>query len=113
MARAKAVDRDPWTVESKVVRATLRQRAYQLQVGGKAHSLQVKSLQKGGQSAHSGYVYKVLVRTDRSRLRINGESRAVQSDMTVQADIVTDRRRVIEFFLSPVVRYLREGLQVR
>lgn len=33
--------------------------------------------------------------------------------MTVQADIVTDRRRVIDFFLSPVMKYLDEGLKVR
>jgi hypothetical protein len=32
--------------------------------------------------------------------------------MTVQADITTDRRRVIEFFLSPVVKYMDEGLKV-
>jgi len=70
--------------------------------------------QKGSaDNANSGYVYKVFVRTDRSQFRINGESRAVQSGMTVQADIVTDRRRVIEFFLSPVVKYLDEGLKVR
>jgi hemolysin D len=33
--------------------------------------------------------------------------------MTVQADITTDRRRVIELFLSPVLKYLNEGLEVR
>jgi len=33
--------------------------------------------------------------------------------MTVQADIITDRRRVIDFFLSPVTKYLDEALEVR
>jgi hemolysin D len=33
--------------------------------------------------------------------------------MTVHADITTDKRRVIEFFLSPVVKYLDEGMKVR
>jgi hypothetical protein len=28
-------------------------------------------------------------------------------------DITTDRRRVIDFFLSPVVKYLDESLKVR
>ena len=31
----------------------------------------------------------------------------------LQADITTDKRRVIEFFLSPVTKYLDEGLKVR
>ena len=37
----------------------------------------------------------------------------VLSRMTVQADTTTDRRRVFDFFLSPVVRYLDEGMKVR
>jgi hemolysin D len=62
---------------------------------------------------NSGYVYKVRIRTDQSRFVVDGEPRPVQSGMTVQADITTDWRRVIEFFLSPVVKYLDEGVKVR
>jgi hemolysin D len=58
----------------------------------------------------AGYVYKVQIRTDRSRFVVNGDDRPVQAGMTVQADITTDRRRV---FLSPVVKYLEEGVKVR
>jgi len=64
-------------------------------------------------SANSGYVYKVHVRTDGSQFFVDGKPRTVQAGMTAQTDIVTDRRRVIEFFLSPVVKYLDEGLNVR
>ena len=62
---------------------------------------------------NAGYVYKVHIRTDQSRFVVDGEPRPVQAGMTVQADITTDRRRVIEFFLSPVVKYLDEGMKVR
>ena len=62
---------------------------------------------------NAGYVYKVHVRTERSQFIVDGAPRPIQSGMTVQADIVTDRRRVIDFFLSPVVKYLDEGLKVR
>lgn len=65
------------------------------------------------ENSNAGYVYKVHIRTNRSQFTVGGESRPVQSGMTVQADITTDRRRVIEFFLSPVVKYLDEGLKVR
>jgi hemolysin D len=47
------------------------------------------------------------------RLIVDGESRPVHSGMTVQADVTTDSRRVIEFFLSPEIKYLDEGLKVR
>jgi hemolysin D len=62
---------------------------------------------------NAGYVYKVHVRTEKSEFAVDGMSRRIQSGMTVQADIVTDRRRVIDFFLSPVLKYLDEGLRVR
>jgi len=64
-------------------------------------------------NANAGYVYKVRIRTDQMRFIVDGDARPVQAGMTVQADITTDRRRVIEFFLSPVIKYLDEGLKVR
>ena len=62
---------------------------------------------------NAGYVYKIRVRTEQSQFRVNGETRPLQAGMTVQADITTDKRRVIDFFLSPVIKYLDEGLKVR
>ena len=62
---------------------------------------------------NAGYVYKVHVRTQNSNFVVDGERRPVLSGMTVQAGITTDRRRVIDFFLSPVVKYLDEGMKVR
>ena len=63
--------------------------------------------------ANAGFVYKVHIRTARAQFLVNGQPRSVEPGMTVQVDIQTGRRRVIEFFLSPVVKYLHEGLQVR
>ena len=62
---------------------------------------------------NAGYVYKVHIRTGDPHFIVDGEPRPVMSGMTVQADITTDRRRVIDFFLSPVVKYLDEGMKVR
>ena len=61
----------------------------------------------------TGYVYKIHVRTPQSQFVVDGNKRPLQAGMTVQADIITERRRVIDFFLSPVVKYLDEGLKVR
>ena len=62
---------------------------------------------------NTGYVYKIRIHTEDSHFVVDGEPRPVLSGMTVQADITTDRRRVIDFFLSPVVKYLDEGMKVR
>jgi len=65
------------------------------------------------ENQNAGYVYKVHIRMDGERFS-NGSGVAVlQPGMTVQADIKTDRRRIISFVLSPVVKYLNEGASVR
>ena len=64
-------------------------------------------------TANIGYVYRVHIRTTGSLFVVRGAPQSVLSGMTVQADITTDLRRVIEFFLSPLVKYLDEGLKVR
>lgn len=68
---------------------------------------------KAASNPNAGYVYKVRVRTEVPRFLVDGQPRSIQSGMTVQADIVTDQRRIIDFFLSPVEKYLNEGLTLR
>jgi hemolysin D len=59
------------------------------------------------------YTYKVHVKPEKPAFVVDGKPAPLQAGMTVQADIVTDHRRIIEFFLSPVIKYLDEGLKVR
>lgn len=62
---------------------------------------------------NAGFVYRVHIRVAKAQFMVEGQPRSVEPGMTVQADILTGQRRVIEFFLSPVIRYLNEGLRVR
>jgi hemolysin D len=64
-------------------------------------------------SSKPSYVYKVHIRPDNTNFVVDGKTTPIQAGMTVQADITTDHRRIIEFFLSPVIKYLDEGLRVR
>ena len=43
----------------------------------------------------------------------DGKLYRLKPGMTVTAEINVGQRRVIEFFLFPVIRYLEEGLKVR
>lgn len=61
----------------------------------------------------AGFVYRVQIRVAHARFIVEGQPTSVEPGMTVQADILTGQRRVIEFFLSPVIKYLNEGLRVR
>lgn len=71
------------------------------------------TLQAPDHDPNAGFVYRVHIRTPPARFIVDGQARTVEPGMTVQADILTGKRRVIEFFLSPVTKYLNEGVRVR
>jgi len=82
--------------------------------GQETNAARAASDASGQQSSKSSYTYKVHVRPDAgASLVVAGQPAALQAGMTAQADIKTDSRRVIEFFLSPVIKYMDEGMKVR
>lgn len=60
-----------------------------------------------------GYVYKAYVTLDKNYFILNGQSKLITPGMTMTAEIKTGKRRIIDFFLSPVVKDTDEGLKVR
>ena len=61
----------------------------------------------------SGLMYRVRIKPDQPGLLFNGTLRPMAVGMTVQADIVTDSRRIVEFFLAPIMKHWDEGMKVR
>ncbi len=57
--------------------------------------------------------YRVKVAPEQTWLETEGERRIMRSGMTVSVDIETGRRRVLDFFLDPIVKYLNDGMAVR
>jgi hemolysin D len=60
-----------------------------------------------------GYVYKVHIKPAETAFLTQQGRAEVQAGMTVQADIVTDQRRIIAFLLSPIVKNLDEAVSLR
>lgn len=65
------------------------------------------------QDEQLGLVYKARLRPEESSLSINGKAIQLSPGMTVTAEVKTGQRRVIEFFLSPLLRYKQESLGER
>ena len=57
--------------------------------------------------------YPVYVKLNSERLETKGGVFIIKPGMMVTAEINVGKRRVIEFFLFPIIRYLDEGLKVR
>jgi len=60
-----------------------------------------------------GEVYEIKVEPLQTTLEVEGEIKSIEPGMSVTAEIKVGKRRVIELFIYPVIRYLDEGLSVR
>lgn len=60
-----------------------------------------------------GAVYEVYLTPHKENLVVNGEIIALASGMSVTAELKVGKRRVIEFFIYPLIKYLDEGMSVR
>jgi hemolysin D len=60
-----------------------------------------------------GLLFQVRVRLDNATLRVDERDVTLTPGMAVTAEISTDRRRVIDFFLDPIRKAASEGLRER
>ena len=71
-----------------------------------------KEKSKDAENESGGYSVRVKMLAESLQTK-NGDVYKAKPGMTVTAEVNVGRRRVIEFFLFPVIRYLDEGLKVR
>lgn len=60
-----------------------------------------------------GDIYKAYITVKDPRLKVEGEMVPMSSGMTVNAEINVGTRKLIEFFIYPLIKYLDEGLSVQ
>ena len=62
---------------------------------------------------HKGLVYKMRVLMERSEIEVNGKQVTLSPGVTVTVESKTGTRKMIEFFLSPLLRYADESVRER
>jgi hemolysin D len=60
-----------------------------------------------------GLVYEIKLNPKKLSLEVDGKERNIEPGMSVTVEIKTGKRRIIEFFIYPIIRYLDEGMSVR
>jgi hemolysin D len=65
------------------------------------------------QDEKRGLVYAVRARLERSWIDVDGRRLGLNPGMAVSLEIRTNRRRVIEYFLAPLLQYGHESLRER
>ncbi len=65
------------------------------------------------QDEKRGLVYAARVRLEKATLNVDGKTVNLSPGMAVTVEIKTGKRRVIEYFLSPLLQYGDESLRER
>ena len=60
-----------------------------------------------------GMVFDVYIKPTTSFLLIEGKRQPLQTGMTLTAEIKVGKRRIIEFIIYPLIKYMHEGMSVR
>lgn len=60
-----------------------------------------------------GLVYSARIQLKENRIRVNSQEIALSPGMAVRAEVKTDKRKVIDYFLSPLKHYESESLGER
>ena len=60
-----------------------------------------------------GPIYELYIEPKERFLVVDGENIKLRSGMSVTVELKVGKRRVIEFFLYPLIKYLDEGMSVR
>jgi hemolysin D len=62
-----------------------------------------------GRPAQQGLVYAARIRLDKRTIRVAGRDQLIRPGLAIQAEIVTGRRRIIKYLLSPISETLDEA----
>lgn len=76
-------------------------------------TLQNKDKQKKDQENPKGAVYSVKVVLDQNYMNIDGRNVLLTPGMSSSIEVKTGSRRIIEYFLSPLIQHSRESLNER
>jgi hemolysin D len=59
-----------------------------------------------------GLVYEIYIAPDKYTLVVDGVETLISAGMSVTSEVKVGKRRIIEFFLYPLIKYLDEGVSV-
>ena len=65
------------------------------------------------QDEHLGDIYEVYIEPKNTTLMVEGKEQTIKYGMTTTNEIKIGKRRIIEFFIYPLIKYMDESIKVR
>jgi hemolysin D len=97
----------------KDMNVSVKINTYNFQKYGLIHGKVIHISDDAIENEKLGPVYEVLIKPEKFYLKFGGEKFYIQSGMSITAEMKVGKRRVINFFVYPLIRYLDEGMSVR
>lgn len=86
---------------------------YDFQKYGILHG-SVKSISQNSiEDEQLGPVYEIYITLKEDTFLIDGKEQKIATGMTLNAEVEIGKRRIIEFFIYPLIKYMDEGISVR
>ena len=60
-----------------------------------------------------GAIYEVFIEPENTILLVEGKEQSIKTGMSATCEINIGKRRIIEFFIYPLIKYLDESIKVR
>ncbi|MFP4517770.1 MAG: HlyD family type I secretion periplasmic adaptor subunit [Desulfovibrionales bacterium] len=98
---------------AKGMNATIKVDAYSFQRYGTLDGTLLQISQDSFEDKQLGFVYETFIQPEQTSLLVEGRETPVTTGMSVVAEINVGKRRIIEFFLYPLIKYLDEGISVK
>ena len=110
--KAKVLNQDVGFIESGMP-VSIKVDTYNFQkygiLNGKVTVVSPNSIQ----DEHLGDVYEVYIDPKNTTLMVEGKEQSIKYGMTTTNEIKIGKRRIIEFFIYPLIKYMDESIKVR
>lgn len=93
--------------------ASVKLDAFNFQKYGVLNGKVLQVSKDSAEDKNLGLVYETYIRPEQTHLMVEGVKTPITTGMSVTAEIKVGKRRIIEFFIYPLIKYLDEGMSVR
>ena len=112
MIKAKVINRDIGFIKIGMP-VSIKIDTFDFQKYGILHGTISSISQNSIEDKDLGLIYEVYIKPTEDTLLIDNKEQKISTGMTLNAEIEIGKRRIIEFFIYPLIKYLDEGISVR
>ena len=110
--KAKVLNQDAGFIEAGMP-VSIKVDTYNFQKYGILDGIVTVVAPNSVEDEHLGPVYEVFIEPRNTILLVEGKEQSIKYGMTTTNEIKIGKRRIIEFFIYPLIKYMDESIKVR